>query len=389
MAPIIFDDGAPVQNIPAARYRKAETSRLRMTGDMVWDGRNLNSSQYTYQLTEAEIAEIERALDIFKGYGLDGPDISPTNFPLPSLGKKLNDFAHVVHAGTGFVVLAGLDPRKYTVEDNALLFLGVSSYIGEERGMQDNAGSMMVHVQDLRKNSRQGASLKSSNKATAFHAEFYCDILAFYVQEEPAEGGMMKLASSWQVYNNLCQAQPEVVEKLMLPDWKFESRGELFPACTRPLLFLEDRKAILNYSRRPLLGAHTRKTGDMMGNLTPDQALALMAVQDVATQACVCVPPTRGNMMFINNLGLLHAREKFRDDSEHARHIARLWLRNPELACNLPLQLERGHQTIYGENGLRERWNLVPPTVGEIGNWGDEGYESPSGGQGSSSKTSH
>ncbi|KAI0543509.1 hypothetical protein F4679DRAFT_590419 [Xylaria curta] len=366
MAPIIFDDGDSVQNIASAHYCKAEASGLKMTGDMVWDGRDLDSSQYTYKLTEAEIAEIEQALDVFKGYGLDGPEISPTNFPLASLGKKLHDFAHVVHAGRGFVVLAGLDPQKYTAEDNALLFLGVSSYIGEERGMQDNAGRMMVHVlQDPRKNSQKGAS-KSSNKATAFHAEFYCDILAFYVQQEPAGGGMMKLASSWQVYNNLCQTRPEVVKKLMLPDWKFESRGELFPACTRPLLFLEDGKAILNYSRRPLLGTHTRKTGDMVGNLTPDQALALMAVQDAATQACVCIPPTKGNMMFINNLGMLHARDKFRDDSEHARHIARLWLRNPELAWNLPLELERGHQKTYGENGLGERWNLVPPTVGEM-----------------------
>lgn len=48
-----------------------------------------------------------------------------------------------VHIGRGFVVMSGLNPDLYSDEDNALIFLGLSSYVGSERGMQDNKGRIM------------------------------------------------------------------------------------------------------------------------------------------------------------------------------------------------------------------------------------------------------
>ncbi|KAH8665593.1 hypothetical protein BGZ61DRAFT_538556 [Ilyonectria robusta] len=115
----------------------------RTVGSMAWDGHSLRISQYTYELASDDIEEIQEALEVFKGHGLDGPDISPTNFPLPTFGKKLEGFARRVHSGLGFVVLSGLDPQKYSVAANATILLGISSCIGEERGMQDNKGNMI------------------------------------------------------------------------------------------------------------------------------------------------------------------------------------------------------------------------------------------------------
>lgn len=40
-------------------------------------------------------------------------------------------------------MISGLDPQKYSAEANAILFLGISSYTGSERGMQDDSGNMM------------------------------------------------------------------------------------------------------------------------------------------------------------------------------------------------------------------------------------------------------
>ncbi len=36
--------------------------------------------------------------------------------------------------------MRGLDPAKYSREDNIVIFLGVSSYVGEMRGKQDDLG---------------------------------------------------------------------------------------------------------------------------------------------------------------------------------------------------------------------------------------------------------
>jgi len=54
--------------------------------------------------------------------------------------------AREVHDGKGFVVLRGLKPSSYTAEDNLLLFLGISNYIGEKRGIQDRKGAVISSV---------------------------------------------------------------------------------------------------------------------------------------------------------------------------------------------------------------------------------------------------
>ena len=52
----------------------------------------------------------------------------------------LDGLTEDLHFGRGFFALRGLNPDKYSTEDNMLLFLGVSAYIGEERAVQDDSG---------------------------------------------------------------------------------------------------------------------------------------------------------------------------------------------------------------------------------------------------------
>ena len=37
----------------------------------------------------------------------------------------------------------------------------------------------------------------------------------------------------------------------------------------------------------------------------------------------------RGDMQFVNNYVILHARTEYRDDAAHRRHLVRLWLEDP------------------------------------------------------------
>ena len=69
--------------------------------------------------------------------------VSKSTFVLPTLGSKLHDVAMDVHGGRGFAVIRGLDATKYAVEDITILYLGIQSYIAEERGRQDSRGNML------------------------------------------------------------------------------------------------------------------------------------------------------------------------------------------------------------------------------------------------------
>jgi hypothetical protein len=75
--------------------------------------------------------------------GLEGNEVSRANFPLPNLGKKLDAVCADIYEGRGFAIVRGLEPDAYPLEDLTVVYLGVSSYVGERRGKQDQRGSML------------------------------------------------------------------------------------------------------------------------------------------------------------------------------------------------------------------------------------------------------
>ena len=67
-------------------------------------------------------------------------------FPLPTLGKTLERAAEDIYNGRGFVIVRGLDPDTLSTEDCTTIYLGLSSYIAERRGMQDQRGTMLSMI---------------------------------------------------------------------------------------------------------------------------------------------------------------------------------------------------------------------------------------------------
>ena len=140
---------------------------------LAWDKSTFKDEKdYTYTLNAAEIIEIENALGYFKGHlpalakytsklcryltrcpdlELYGSEVNCRTFPLPNLSEPLHRFALELHEGRGFFAIRGLNPANYCSEDNILIFLGISSYIGERRGKQDTHGHMIGKKYLIRK----------------------------------------------------------------------------------------------------------------------------------------------------------------------------------------------------------------------------------------------
>lgn len=106
-----------------------------MTGPVVWSGSDEAAGQWLYARDLLPyLPEIDAALEKFKERELNGPAVSADTFPLPTLGPHLRAVAKDLHDGPGFVLLRGLDTEKYSDEDNMIIFLGISSHIGSQRG---------------------------------------------------------------------------------------------------------------------------------------------------------------------------------------------------------------------------------------------------------------
>ena len=131
-------------------------------GDLSWSAAQFkNEEQYVYYLSTEEKFEIDAALQSFQGVcnsnyfsqnlssdlklelGLDGNFVNCGNFPLPHFQITLRHFAEDVHYGKGFCVFRGLESEKYSVEDSTIIFLGIQSYIADQRMRQDELGNML------------------------------------------------------------------------------------------------------------------------------------------------------------------------------------------------------------------------------------------------------
>jgi hypothetical protein len=78
--------------------------------------------------------------------GLYGSEVDQSTFPLPNLGPRLLQLALDIHNGKGFGAVRGLRPEDFSPEDNVIVFLGISSYIGAKRGRQDEEGNMLSEL---------------------------------------------------------------------------------------------------------------------------------------------------------------------------------------------------------------------------------------------------
>jgi Taurine catabolism dioxygenase TauD, TfdA family len=91
-----------------------------------------------------------------------------------------------------------------------------------------------------------------------------------------------------------------------------------------------------------LIGAPMAPSSPELPSLIEPQAEALDAIHFYALKHSIKLRLKTGDILFVNNLAVLHCRTAFRDGERDKRHMLRLWLNNPGKAWQIPpaLQLE-------------------------------------------------
>ncbi|KAF4628700.1 hypothetical protein G7Y89_g9450 [Cudoniella acicularis] len=333
-----------------------------LTGPLVWEGKDFkDENQWTFSLDGPQLDEIHQALVHFKGLKKPIGHVNQSTFPLPKLAPLLRKQAQVLQSGRGFFVLRGLTPDKYNIEDNIIIYAGVSSYIGSIRGRQDSKiingvkqSNMLNHIKDLSKTSvatNIGAPAYTTDKQV-FHTDAG-DIVSLFSLNTAAKGGESKLASSWRVYNELARTRPDLIRTLA-EDWVFDGYGNpAKPYSVRPLLFHRPATAdnpeqvVIQYARRGFTGfLHLPRSIDIPP-ITEAQAEALDALHFLADKFSLTLDFQKGDVQYVNNLSIFHARDEFVDEPGRERHLLRLWLRDPELAWETPGPLKGRWDDLY------------------------------------------
>ncbi|KAK4153400.1 hypothetical protein C8A00DRAFT_15390 [Chaetomidium leptoderma] len=334
-----------------------------LSAELAWAGSDFSkASDHILVLSNIHHAEIKAALESYKSkpLGQDGDLVEPANFPLPTLGPKLKELSSDVHSGRGFCVIRGINPASYSVEDLTLAYLGVQSYIAEQRGRQDKRGNMLVHIVADNSTKQAADHHRHSTKAITFHNEEAGDVVSWLTRSTAAAGGKCIIASAYTVYNVLAATRPDVIRTLARSDWPFAMPRF---QC-RPVIFYQDSRLIMNFGRAALLGSEAHPRAQHLPSLTPRQVEALDAIEAIARATQLEIQTRAGDMHFINNLAVLHRREGFANGQAptEKRHLVRMRLRSAELGWRIPRELEGEWDSAFKKHGVKH-WHVEPMPI--------------------------
>ncbi|RAH74122.1 TauD/TfdA family dioxygenase [Aspergillus aculeatinus CBS 121060] len=334
----------------------------KLESDLVWEGKDIAERyNWTYVLTEADLEEIDAAVLHFKSLNKPLGFIDPETFPLPALHSTLRDISQELHNGHGFKVVSGVPVDKYSREENIIIYVGLSAHVAPIRGRQDSsydgtpAGVMLNHIKDLstqeQSKGRIGAPAYTTDKQV-FHTDAG-DIISLFALNTAAAGGQSKLASSWRVYNELAETRPDLIRTLA-ENWTLDGFGNpQNPYHERPLLFhqpatgKQPERVLIQYARRNFTGFQDLPRSKNIPPITEAHAEALDSLHFLAEKYAVGLDFRKGDIQYINNLSIFHARDGFQDTPEQQRHFVRLWQRDPEYAWETPGPLVRTWKQLY------------------------------------------
>ncbi|KAI0414843.1 hypothetical protein F5X98DRAFT_238574 [Xylaria grammica] len=317
----------------------------------------VGEASYVYRLSAADQAELRRAKDDFKAQELDGNLVNQDNFPLPTLGPKLRTLGDDIYNGKGFHVVRGLDPSTYSVEDLAIIRLGVQTYIADQCGRQDHRGNMLVHIIADNSSEIKLGHHRHSTSSITFHNEEAGDVISWLTRGTSKTGGRCIVAPVYTIYNILAAHRPDVIRTLTKSDWPIA----LPRFQCRPLMFYHESKLIMNFSRTPLLGSATHPRPGHLPQLNDRQCEALNLVEAIARALQMEIKTRSGDMHFINNFTILHRREGFVDGAspDEKRHLVRMRLRSSTMGWSIPDSLHQEWEDAFAEKGPKT-WHLEP-----------------------------
>lgn len=134
------------------------------------------------------------------------------------------------------------------------------------------------------------------------------------------------------------------------------------PSFTRPLLIEEDGKLICNYRIRPFLGTPGYPRNAALGPLPAHQAEALDVVGRLADEMCLRFEFQTGDIQFLNNFSILHAREEFRqaEGVDTRRHLLRLVQMDEEFGWGIPEACAEATSNMFDHRPEEEQFIWSP-----------------------------
>ena len=289
-------------------------------------------ADYTIELSATQLQDIERAMGQMKAAGLGLDDLQREHFEVPSLRPVIDEIRREIEDGRGFVVVRRLPVEDYSKDEIGMIFWGIGTYLG--RGLSQSVlGDRLGHVKDFSRVDPLARAYRNKQELSP-HTDS-CDLVGLACLRDAKTGGVSRLTSALTVHNVMLEEYPEALERLYR-GYTFHRRGEEKPGDLPytpyrvPVYSNTEGKVSARYVRT-YVEAGEAAAGRPMGEA---ELRVLDRFEEVTKRPELMLEFTLqpGEIYFINNYTILHARTAFDDGDapeDARRHLLRLWLDAP------------------------------------------------------------
>lgn len=325
-----------------------------------WRARDVaDEASWTELFDEAERDEIDAALRKALEKSSDVMEISKDDFPLPTVSARLRAVERELIDGRGFVLLRGVERERYSREEMEMIYWGIGMHLGDP-WPQNQYGHVLGDVTDQGIDPADPTSRGNEIGKIAFpyHSDG-SDLVGLMCLQKSKSGGISTVANAVAIHNDMVREAPELAAALYASQ-PYDFRGAEpkggQPWYELPVFTNWNGRLFVRYIRPYILASQRHEGAPRIG----EQAELAMQRLDAMTSDGdynVFMDLQPGDMQFINNYHVLHARTAYEDDREAGliRHLKRLWLATDYLE----------DRPAYFQRNISSHWEKAP-TVSRI-----------------------
>jgi hypothetical protein len=323
-----------------------------ITGPSAWRGDELSkSTEWIYQLNDAELAELEA---LGRKFVADNPDlrtVTAADYPIDACKDMNDECARQMDSGRGFILVRGLKTEEYGDVVAGAIFFIMGLHLGEPIG-QNQMGDVLDHIVATSNKTMDdsGAMPSRIRDRLPFHSDS-SDVVALMCLRGAKSGGASSLVSGTTIYNEIQKRRPDLAPLLLEPfhwDWRRQDPDSPELTYTSPVVSYVDG-IFSNYAGMSMIFSAQEYPG--VPQLTQDQIDVLHLFDAISQEPGLPIDMDfqPGDVQWLLNYAALHSRTSFEDhpEPERRRHLLRLWLKRD---VGRPLAPQFGkHVVIMGE----------------------------------------
>lgn len=309
------------------------TVRTPINDPAAWRGEDLaRRNDWIMTLDDPLLAELDAALDQVEMRGIDALDIRQKDFSLPGFRATRDAILGALEGGLGFILIRGLPVERWGEVRSRRALFGLGTHLGWAEP-QDGAGNRLHDVRDIGRKFGSDDKIRyfQTNQRIDFHNDG-ADMFALCCLHSGHSGGLSRLVSAVELFNEIARRRPEVAAVLQEP-FHFDARGQHPDGdrCQVIPVYAFERNAMSIIAKMEYI--HSAQRFDDVPRLSKMQEEAIELFNSIAEEPGMALEfhLEQGDTLMASNHVVLHGRTAFADEptSAPARHMLRLWLTIP------------------------------------------------------------